>query len=111
MHRTTAPATSQVHAPGAQAFPHLQEDESEFLEESKLRELVGKYSEFIDFPIYLYGSKEVDVEAPEEEEDEAAADDTEEDDISDESTEGTWQCSTLVQHCHVVCGLGNSSML
>ena len=37
----------------------LQEDASEFLEESKLKDLVAKYSEFINFPIYLYSSKEV----------------------------------------------------
>ena len=32
-----------------------QEDASEFLEETKLKELVAKYSEFINFPIYLWG--------------------------------------------------------
>ena len=37
----------------------LQEDASEFLDESKLKDLVAKYSEFINFPIYLYSSKEV----------------------------------------------------
>ena len=37
----------------------LQEDASEFLEEAKLKDLVAKYSEFINFPIYLYSSKEV----------------------------------------------------
>ena len=31
-----------------------QEDASEYLEEAKLKELVAKYSEFINFPIYLY---------------------------------------------------------
>ena len=38
---------------------HLQEDASEFLDEAKLKDLVAKYSEFINFPIYLYSSKEV----------------------------------------------------
>ena len=37
----------------------LQEDASEYLEEAKLKDLVAKYSEFINFPIYLYSSKEV----------------------------------------------------
>ena len=37
----------------------LQEDASEYLEEAKLKELVAKYSEFINFPIYLYSSKQV----------------------------------------------------
>ncbi len=38
------------------------------------QELVKKYSEFIDFPIYLWASKEVDVEVPADEE-ELAEDD------------------------------------
>ncbi len=42
----------------------LQEDASEFLEEAKLKDLVAKYSEFINFPIYLYSSKEVSMPQP-----------------------------------------------
>ena len=52
-----------------------QEETQEYLEEAKLKELVARYSEFINFPIYLYASKEVDVPA-----DEA----TDESDVSDE---------------------------
>jgi heat shock protein beta len=33
-----------------------------------LQELVKKYSEFINFPIYLWATKEVDVEVPADEE-------------------------------------------
>ncbi len=57
----------------------MQEETQEYAEEAKLKELVTRYSEFIDFPIYLYVSKEVEVDAPEEEADEAAADE----DVSD----------------------------
>lgn len=32
-----------------------------------MQELVKKYSEFINFPIYLWASKEIDVEVPVEE--------------------------------------------
>lgn len=53
----------------------FQEETQEYLEEAKLKELVARYSEFINFPIYLYASKEVDVPA-----DEAA----DESDVSDE---------------------------
>jgi heat shock protein beta len=35
------------------------------------QELVKKYSEFINFPIYLWSSKEVDVEVPADEDEEA----------------------------------------
>lgn len=57
----------------------LQEETQEYLEETKLKELVARYSEFINFPIYLYASKEVDVPADE------AADGSE---VSDEEEEG-----------------------
>lgn len=36
---------------------------------SFLQELVKKYSEFINFPIYLWATKEVDVEVPADEDD------------------------------------------
>ena len=45
---------------------------------------MGKYSEFINFPIYLYASKEVDVPADEAEESDSAADESE---VSDEDEE------------------------
>merc|ERR1712224_1118714 len=35
----------------------LKEDASEFLEQSKLEDLVKRYSEFITFPIYLHKTK------------------------------------------------------
>ena len=59
-------------------FVVLQEETQEYLEEAKLKELVAKYSEFINFPIYLYASKEVDVPADE------AADESE---VSDEEAD------------------------
>merc|ERR1711988_1171936 len=42
----------------------LKEDASEFLEQSKLEDLVKRYSEFITFPIYLHKSKTETVEVP-----------------------------------------------
>jgi heat shock protein 90kDa beta len=45
---------------------HLKEEALEYLEEDKLKELVGKYSEFINFPIYLLSEKEVEVPIEEE---------------------------------------------
>ena len=35
----------------------LKEEAQEFMEEEKLKELVTKYSQFINFPIYLWDSK------------------------------------------------------
>ncbi|KAI4316946.1 hypothetical protein L6164_024870 [Bauhinia variegata] len=52
---------------GTEIRLHLREEAGEYLEEYKLKELVKKYSEFINFPIYIWASKEVDVEAPADE--------------------------------------------
>lgn len=53
---------------GTEIRIHLKEEASEYLSEDKLKELVKKYSQFINFPIYLWESKEVDVEVKGEEE-------------------------------------------
>lgn len=40
---------------------YLKEDAQEFLSHKRILKLVKKYSEFIDFPIYLHNKKEVEV--------------------------------------------------
>ena len=88
--------------PGADARTHTaQEDTQEYLEEAKLKELVAKYSEFINFPIYLYGSKDVDKEVPVDEDeapedDEADADKDKDKDASEDNVEdaGLWHSAT-----------------
>ncbi|XP_020203654.1 endoplasmin homolog isoform X2 [Cajanus cajan] len=62
---------------GTEIRLHLKEEAGEYLEESKLKELVKRYSEFINFPIYLWASKEVDVEVPADEDDSSDEDDSE----------------------------------
>ncbi|KAE9592644.1 hypothetical protein Lal_00028797 [Lupinus albus] len=54
---------------GTEIRLHLKDEAGEYLEESKLKELVKRYSEFINFPIYIWASKEVDVEVPADEDD------------------------------------------
>jgi len=49
---------------GTSIVLHIKEGEEEFLEQEKLATLVKKYSEFINFPIYLWTEKEQDVEVP-----------------------------------------------
>ncbi|XP_047325538.1 endoplasmin homolog [Impatiens glandulifera] len=49
---------------GTEIKLHLKEDAGEYMEVSKLKELVRKYSEFINFPINLWVANEVDVEVP-----------------------------------------------
>merc|ERR1711939_124527 len=57
---------------GAKIICHLKEDQTEFLEERRLKDLVKKHSEFIGFPIELYveKSEEKEVTDSEDEEDE-----------------------------------------
>ena len=42
---------------------HLKDESLEYVQEARLKQLVQKYSEFINFPIYLLTSSEVEVEA------------------------------------------------
>ena len=67
----------------------LKEDASEFLEQTRLEELVKRYSEFITFPMYLYKSKTESIEVPVEEEDsEEEEEETEEEKEGDAAKEG-----------------------
>jgi len=52
----------------------LKEEAHENLEPSRIKELVRKYSQFINFPIYLWESKVEKVEEPDEEEEEEKED-------------------------------------
>merc|ERR1719428_2480544 len=54
---------------GTRVTLHLKEDAHDYLSEDKLKDSVKKYSQFIQFPIYVKVKKEVDAEAEEEEDD------------------------------------------
>ncbi|PON93907.1 Heat shock protein Hsp90 family [Trema orientale] len=69
---------------GTEIRLHLREEAGEYLEESKLKDLVKRYSEFINFPIYLWASKEVDVEVPADEDDSSDEDESSETKSSEE---------------------------
>merc|ERR1712166_1507553 len=63
---------------GSRVILHLKDDCKEFTEPDKLKELVKKYSEFINFPIMLQTTKEIEEEVPVEEEEKTEGDDEEE---------------------------------
>ncbi|KAL9260596.1 Endoplasmin-like protein [Drosera capensis] len=71
---------------GTEIRLHLRDEAEEYLDEFKLKDLVKKYSEFINFPIYLWGSKSVEKEVPADD-DEAADEDESPESPSDEETE------------------------
>ncbi|KAK7283732.1 hypothetical protein RIF29_13474 [Crotalaria pallida] len=72
---------------GTEIRLHLKDEAGEYLEESKLKELVKRYSEFINFPIYLWASKEVDVEVPADEDDSSDEDESSESSSTEEESE------------------------
>lgn len=67
---------------GSQISLHLKEEAQDFLEEDTIKQLIKKYSQFINFPIYMWTSKTVEEEVPIEEEKpvETPAEDEAEDD-------------------------------
>nr|QWE91198.1 heat shock protein 90 [Placidida sp.] len=55
---------------GTRMVLHMKEDQEEFLEERRIKDLVKTHSEFIGFPIKLYVEKETEKEVTDDEEDE-----------------------------------------
>merc|ERR1711959_534587 len=64
---------------GTRVTLHLKEDAHDYLSEDKLKETAKKYSQFIQFPIYVKVKKEVDTDA--EEDDDDKDDEEEKDDV------------------------------
>lgn len=79
---------------GSQISLHLKEEAQDFLEEDTIKNLIKKYSQFINFPIYMWTSKTVEEEVPIEEEEKKeepkkTEDETEDDEakVEEEDTE------------------------
>merc|ERR1712186_204238 len=64
---------------GTRVTLHLKEDAHDYLSEDKLKDTTKKYSQFIQFPIYVKVKKEVDADAEEEEDDDKEEDEDEKD--------------------------------
>jgi len=92
---------------GTRVTLHLKDDAVEYVEQDKIKNLVKKYSEFIQYPIKLFISKEVRKQV--EEEEEPAKTDESADEIKDEGevekepgekktktvTEQVWEWDTI----------------
>ncbi|XP_073118950.1 endoplasmin homolog isoform X1 [Henckelia pumila] len=61
---------------GTEIRLHLRDEAQEYLDENKLKELVKRYSEFINFPIHLWASKEVEEELPADEDESSDEEET-----------------------------------
>merc|ERR1712040_26288 len=66
---------------GTRVTLHLKEDAHDYLSEDKLKDTTKKYSQFIQYPIYVKVKKEVEAEAEEEDDDD---DDKEDEEDKDE---------------------------
>ena len=66
---------------GTRISLYLKEEAQDFLETDTIKGLISKYSEFINFDIFLYTSKVIEVDA-EEEDEEDEAEEAEEDDTA-----------------------------
>lgn len=69
---------------GTRVTLHLKDDAVEYVEQDKIKNLVKKYSEFIQYPIKLFVSKEVRKQVEEEEEEAKIEETKAEEEIKDE---------------------------
>merc|ERR1712019_73060 len=72
---------------GSRVTLHLKEDAHDYLSEDKLKESAKKYSQFIQFPIYVKVKKEVEADAEEDDDDDDKDDEEEKDDVETKDDE------------------------
>merc|ERR1712003_474985 len=76
---------------GSRVTLHLKEDAHDYLSEDKLRDTAKKYSQFIQFPIYVKVKKEVEAEAEEDDDDDKEDEEEETKDAPKKKTVFEWE--------------------
>merc|ERR1712137_1542787 len=67
---TITPDTTEPLGRGTKIILHMKDDQGEYLEERRIKDLVKKHSEFISYPISLWVTKEEEQEVSDDEEEE-----------------------------------------
>lgn len=63
---------------GTKIILHLKDEQTDYLNESKIKDVVKKHSEFISYPIYLHVVKETEKDVPDDDDDEEIKEDGDE---------------------------------
>merc|ERR1711877_75601 len=72
---------------GTRVTLHLKEDAHDYLSEDKLKDTTKKYSQFIQYPIYVKVKKEVEAEAEEDDDDDKDDEDEDKDEEKKDDVE------------------------
>lgn len=72
---------------GSQISLYLKDEAVDFLEEDTVKNLIKKYSQFINFPIYVWSSKQVEEEIPIEDEEGKKPEEKAEDEVVEDGDE------------------------